>query len=296
MEEEIQNDDLLPEEGLLEAPGEQNDLKTRILKWVSVFFLGLITFVFGLFLFFPLDTLSQVYLQQAAQKGVPLEVGESQISKSGSFNFTQISYTLPGAEPEKNSVIGAVYLEGEVSPVDFFMKDRLMLTGMMTGVQVVVGDALLSGGDWNFNVELDNFCDGMFLPEKGETSICDIMKFTGEVKLTAKNVMVKYQQISSEILSLEIKGKVKNGSFNFDVSTLKSELADVILQGSIIFTGSGNANMGLVVIPGQSAYDHEQLGGMLELAKAQGYIQPDGKMEIRISGPFKKLNYSFSAR
>ena len=297
MEENLDNERVLSESELPEPLKESESWKTRLIRWVSVFLVGLVTFFVGLVRFLPVDNILKIGIQGAISGGAPLDVGSSTLTRGGDFSFERIRYS-PGGSPEQENLISAIYIGGEISPWQFFMNDRLELTGMMNGVLVIVEGVQISGGTWNYSATLDGFCDNMLQSENGQFGLgCDPMKWDGDISINATGVQVQYEgmnmEIRSEVKTLELKGKVKNGTISLDVSRIDSSLANIIVQGNIIITGNGNLNIGFNVMPTEEAWAHETLGSMLQLGKGQQIVQSDGKIEARISGPFKKLNYSF---
>ncbi len=249
---------------ITEEESRQGNLKRR-LSYITV---GFFSFLIGAAFFLPLDKMLQIGLQKVRAAGYPVTIAQSDLSLGGNFTFERVSYKLNGPSGLEQE-FKIAYADGSVDLWKLAWKSQAVIEMLAGGVQIPYDKLILSGGNWEFSADIEQ----VELPAA---------QWKGPLGIKANDAMLRYDEYETLIKQAGIKGKFAGGSFTLEVSEVETTLARLIIQGNVQLGGARALNLRVVILP--EPLFGEKYADLKELLTNFGYIQPDGKIELTITG------------
>ncbi|MDH5717744.1 MAG: hypothetical protein OEZ22_08900 [Spirochaetia bacterium] len=264
-----------------ENDGEEIVKKKSWYKKLGPLFAGIVSFLFGMLYFLPLDSIAEQGLNNINKTGTDISVSNIALTLGGNFNIENIEIPLDKGASEDINEIKVKDISGDISVLKFLFSDKLSLEAQINGLIFQMASLIIKGGAWDIESMLENVTKKQDL-------------WLGEIRLNGSQVQASYKElpmIGKEFETLFDKvyldGILKDNIFQIKKALIEGADAKINITGNIKFTSQGAVNCMVTIMPAPALFERYKEDGIKELIQAMGYLQPDGSIQITLTGTLK---------
>ena len=269
--------------------------QVSIWERLGPYFVGFVSFIIGLILFFPFDDLALDALSKIDMgEGAP-EFDNLSVSTLGSINIDGLNFTIPKltvsqaeSQSTQKSKFTATSLEGDISIFSFFFFDELSLKINIQNFEA----GFLSDLPLSFKGEkISCIFDGKSLEEGSKKS--------GKIQLNAINLIGNYDEelpvVGEKLGGFIIDNIIGEATLRGNVISIsqlqiESNLATIKVNGKFNIKTQDQMNLNFNIEP-KGFLQKYSANNVELLLKNFGVLHDDGKMFLECIGSFSKCSF-----